>query len=217
MKITKTILLAAVPAACAAAALLWLWLRGGTDGENEPEDRDSTAEQASAGTPGPAPQPQPEPRRKPKPRPRPAAGDGAATAPQIQDQIEGDAGETPAEREERKNVESFYAAIEKWREPRAAEPTPQEMSEFCAAFDKIPEERKIDEIHHAINLIPDENLLLLAAILFDKSQNRDVIDAIYSDILNRDESVKMPVVEKIYQDREHPCWAEAAWLLDVTK
>ena len=215
MKITKTILLAAVPAACAAAALLWFWLRSGADGENEPEDRDSTAEQASAGTPGPAPQPQPEPRRKPKPRPRPAAGD--ATAPQIQDQIEGDAGETPAEREERQNVESFYAAIEKWREPRAASPTPQEMSEFCAAFDKIPEERKIDEIHHAINLIPDENLLLLAAILFDKSQNKDVIDAIYSDILNRDDSVKMPVVEKIYQDREHPCWAEAAWLLDVTK
>ena len=24
-------------------------------------------------------------------------------------------------------------------------------------------------------------------------------------------------IEKIYQDREHPCWAEAAWLLDVTK
>ena len=217
MKITKTILLAAVPAACATAALLWFWLRGGTDGGNESGHRESVAEQASAGTPGHAPQPQPEPRRKPKPRHRPAAGDGAATDPQIQDQIEGDAGETPAEREERQNVESFYAAIEKWREPRAAEPTPQEMSEFCAAFDKIPEERKIDEIHHAINLIPDENLLLLAAILFDKSQNRDVIDAIYSDILNRDESVKMPVVEKIYQDREHPCWAEAAWLLDVTK
>ena len=41
-------------------------------------------------------------------------------------------------------------------------------------------------------------------------------ELVYNDILNRDESVKKPILLQIFKDKEHPCWAATAWILDVT-
>ena len=35
-------------------------------------------------------------------------------------------------------------------------------------------------------------------------------------VLNRDESVKEPILKQIYADKDHPCWADTAWILDAT-
>ena len=37
-----------------------------------------------------------------------------------------------------------------------------------------------------------------------------------NDILNRDEDVKKPILQEIFKDKSHPCWADTAWILDVT-
>ena len=57
---------------------------------------------------------------------------------------------------------------------------------------------------------------LLAGILFDKSQHREILELVYNDILNRDEDVKKPILREVFKDKEHPCWADTAWILDVT-
>lgn len=71
-------------------------------------------------------------------------------------------------------------------------------------------------LQRALNLIPDENVLLLAGILLDKSQGRAVLEAVFNDILNRDDQAKLLILKNLYKDRAHPCWADAAWVLDVT-
>ena len=58
--------------------------------------------------------------------------------------------------------------------------------------------------------------MLLAGILLDKSQGRAVLEAVFNDILNRDDQAKLLILKNLYKDRAHPCWADAAWVLDVT-
>ena len=38
----------------------------------------------------------------------------------------------------------------------------------------------------------------------------------FNDVLNRDEEVKKLILPKIFKDKTHPCWADTAWILDVT-
>ena len=57
---------------------------------------------------------------------------------------------------------------------------------------------------------------LLAGILMDKSQDKELVELVYNDILNRSEDVKKTVFAEIIKDKTHPCWADTAWILDVT-
>ena len=96
-------------------------------------------------------------------------------------------------------------------------PTMSEIDAFVEQFRKVPADRKDECIHRALNLIPDENVMLLAGVLMDKEQSAETVDAVFSDILNRDESVKLPVLREVIKDTKHPCWKDAAWILDVTR
>ena len=87
---------------------------------------------------------------------------------------------------------------------------------FAKSFRKIPKERQDECIHRALNLIPDENVMLLAGILMDKTMDREIVETVYNDVLNRDEDVKKPILQQIFKDKTHPCWADTAWILDVT-
>ncbi|MGN0847987.1 MAG: hypothetical protein ACI4RA_11490 [Kiritimatiellia bacterium] len=117
---------------------------------------------------------------------------------------------------EEKLVDAFDDLTDKWQEPASAKVTMDEVGKFRAAFAKVPPARKDECLHRALNLIPDENVMLLAGILLDKSQDKDILEVVFGDILNRDESVKKPILDEIFKDRTHPCWADTAWILDVT-
>lgn len=103
-----------------------------------------------------------------------------------------------------------------WREPIGRPITIEEIQRFSRQFKNVPPESRDDCINRALNLIPDENVMLLAGILMDKSNSKELLDTVYSDLLNRDESVKMPILRQILKDKSHPCWADTAWVLDVT-
>ena len=127
--------------------------------------------------------------------------------------------EEKAEAEAEKLVEAFDALTDRWTEfakPGKA-PTMSDIDAFVEQFRKVPADRKDECIHRALNLIPDENVMLLAGVLMDKSQDSETISTVFSDILNRDESVKLPVLREVIKDTKHPCWKDAAWILDVTK
>ena len=117
---------------------------------------------------------------------------------------------------ETKLVDAFDDLTDKWQEPSAKGVSMADIDNFAKAFRKIPKARQDECIHRALNLIPDENVMLLAGILMDKTMDKEIVEAVYNDVLNRDEDVKKPILQQIFKDKSHSCWADTAWILDVT-
>ena len=124
--------------------------------------------------------------------------------------------EEKREAEEEKLVNAFDDLTDTWQEPSAKGVTMSDIDNFAAAFRKIPKARQDECIHRALNLIPDENVMLLAGVLLDKSMDKEIVETVFNDVLNRDEDVKKPILQEIFKDKSHPCWADTAWILDVT-
>ena len=118
-------------------------------------------------------------------------------------------------------VEEFDSLVDAWSgssdgKEKAKSVTMADVDKFAASFRKIPKARQDECIHRALNLIPDENVMLLAGVLMDKTMDKEIVETVYNDILNRDEDVKKPILQQIFKDKTHPCWADTAWILDVT-
>jgi len=124
--------------------------------------------------------------------------------------------EEAREREEDRLVESFEALTDRWMEPAAGGVSMDDVEAFSASFRRLPPARRRESLQRALNLVPDENVMLLAGILMDKSLDVELLDLVYGDVLNRDEDVKKPILQQIFKDKGHPCWADTAWILDVT-
>ena len=124
--------------------------------------------------------------------------------------------EEKREAEEEALVDAFDDLTDKWTEPAEREITMSDVDKFAAAFRKVPEERRDECLHRALNLVPDENVMLLAGILMDKGLGQETVETVFNDILNRDEEVKKPILMQIFKDKTHPCWEDVAWILDVT-
>ena len=140
--------------------------------------------------------------------PEPGPADAAPPS-----QEAGDSSESDGDRSE---VDAFDALVDGWMEARPAGVSIEDVEDFRKALARVPDESRDECLHRALNLIPDENALLLAGVLLDKSFGKDVLETVFNDILNRDEQVKLPLLKSIHKDRAHPCWADAAWILDVT-
>ena len=119
--------------------------------------------------------------------------------------------------EEDRRVDEFDSETDRWMDAEVKKsPTMADIEGFRQKFSKIPAARKEECLQRALNLIPDDNVMLLTGILMDKAADKEQVQLIYNDILNRDEVVKKPILQIIFQDKEHPCWADTAWILDVT-
>ena len=129
-----------------------------------------------------------------------------------QDGGDADEDEDPDE----KLVNAFDALVDSWMEPRDEGVSLADSDAFVAAFRKLPEERREECLQRALNLVPDDNVMLLVGILMDKSIDQELVELVFNDVLNRDEVVKMPILREIFKDKSHPCWADTAWILDVT-
>jgi len=146
---------------------------------------------------------------------RKTSADNVDVAPEMADsEPSGDA--ELQEEEEEKKVEAFDSLTDKWMEKEGGEVTMKDMDDFVAAFKSVPDARKDECLHRALNLVSDDHVLLLAGILFDKSIDKEYLELVFNDVLNRDEEVKKLILPKIFKDKDHPCWADTAWILDVT-
>lgn len=113
-------------------------------------------------------------------------------------------------------VDAFDGLTDKWMSTGKGLASMKDVDEFVAAFKRIPKSRQDECIHRALNLVSDDNVMVLAGILMDKDVEKETVETVYNDILNRDEDVKKPILEQIFKDKTHPCWADTAWILDVT-
>lgn len=124
--------------------------------------------------------------------------------------------EEKREAAEEAKVDAFDNLTDKWMEASETGVAMADVDNFVKQFRQIPKSRQDECIHRALNLIPDENVMLLAGILMDKTMEKEIVETVYNDILNRDEDVKKPILQQIFKDKSHPCWADTAWILDVT-
>lgn len=89
------------------------------------------------------------------------------------------------------------------------------VTAFKRVFDSLTEEEKLENVHHAVNLIGDENIACLEEILFDLSEPREVMETIYHDILNREEELKTRILKRLSKSSDHPLQSDAAEILDL--
>lgn len=80
----------------------------------------------------------------------------------------------------------------------------EDVNRFIRQFGRVPEARRKECLQRALNLIPDGNVMLLVGILMDKSQDRELVELVYNDVLNRDESVKKPISQGDIQRQDPP-------------
>ena len=135
-----------------------------------------------------------------------------AAAEAAEPQTEEERAEAAAE----KAVDAFDGMTDAWQEPANGGVAMKDVEAFVAAFRKVPKDRRDECVHRALNLVPDENVMLLAGVLMDKTADKEIVETVYNDILNRDEDVKRPILRQIFKDKTHPCWADTAWILDAT-
>ena len=203
----------------ALAVILWFaWSHARPSADGSQEGPPSQAEAAKAGK-------RRVERRKQVPAVSKAQKDPSETkedAGSSNEEKGGEALEEPKTEEEKQAdreealVNAFDDMTDKWREPSESDVPMAEVENFRQQFNKIPKARQGECLQRALNLLPDENVMLLTGILFDKEQPEEYLELVFNDILNKKEEVKKPILQEIYRDKDHPCWKEAAWILDAT-
>ena len=118
--------------------------------------------------------------------------------------------------EDERLAKEFDSLVDSWTKPSGKGASMEDVQRFAESFRKVPRSRKRECLQRALNLVPDENVMLFAGVLMDKTQEKEFLEMVYNDVLNRDEDVKSPILQQIFKDREHPCWVDTAWILDVT-
>lgn len=123
---------------------------------------------------------------------------------------------SPRQRKERQIIQRFDALTDKWSRHQKTPATVEEVKAFVTAFQGLPPSRRLEHLQRSLNLIPDENVILLAGVLLDEGTDEVSAKAIFEDIINRNESVKKPILEEIYKDKSHSCWDDTRWIFEVT-
>ena len=144
-------------------------------------------------------------------QPRPAEADtgSAGTA----------AAASPANKEavaREKAVKAWESLVDQVAEQKD-QPPEANAQRLKETFDRLDKADQMDGIRRALNLFPNEQFASLYAILFDKAEDPEVLDAIFSDALNRPEELKNPLMKELRKDREHPLFFESARILDVVE
>ncbi|NLF18104.1 MAG: hypothetical protein GX595_12765 [Lentisphaerae bacterium] len=155
-----------------------------------------------------------DPRGRLRPRrPGPARGRTAATA--AADDAPADTGDAdPAVDPRERALRQWDALIEK--ACQAETPAlPVLADRVKAAFDRLDQDDRLDGVQAAVNALPDASFPVLYGVLFDREQDPEVLDAIFSDALNRPDELKNPVLQRLRADRRHPLFFESARILDV--
>lgn len=194
----------AAAAFAAAAVIALLVFRAGDSSSGETPETAATAETRKAAADGGGQIPEATP---------------AEAAETVQDEEEAEEPQTEEEKAEaaaQAKAEEFDSLVDKWSEPSDSGVTMDDIAAFAAALREVPEAMREDCLRRALNLVPDDNALLLAGVLMDKSQPKDFVELVYNDVLNRAEEVKLPILKEIYKDKNHPCWADTAWIFDAT-
>lgn len=175
--------------------------------------------------------PQPSSKNRPAPRPAKKASSAspvstnAAAAKRIirisPDQTISLTQQKEAEKEAQK--ERDYQKVVAWdklvddvvREDNT-EPIEERAKKVQKAFSELPEKDRDVGMQSLLNLLPDESFGIVAPMMMDVKGDPDVVDAIFSDLLNRPEELKNGYILEIAKNKEHPSFVDAMHICEVT-
>jgi hypothetical protein len=82
-------------------------------------------------------------------------------------------------------------------------------------FPRLPEEGQTEVAQHLANLTSDEDFPALGKYLTNSTMPESVLDVLMSDLLNRPNSLKLPLLVDVARDSQNPKAGEAKDLLEL--
>ena len=79
----------------------------------------------------------------------------------------------------------------------------QVAAQLMALLPTLPPDGQVEAVQHMVNLTDDESYQNAAAMLLNPATAADVAEVIYSDVLNRPNTVKLPVMVSILRTPGH--------------
>ena len=89
------------------------------------------------------------------------------------------------------------------------------MKQLYALFPTLPPEGKEEVVQHLSNLVEDEDYPPLSRLLADPKLPEDVLDVLMADLLNRPNTIKLPMFLELAFVPDHPKAEEAKDLLEL--
>lgn len=80
---------------------------------------------------------------------------------------------------------------------------------------KLNGEAQVNASQHLINLTSDEDYGLIAGFLVDPKTNPEVLDVLFSDLMNRNRELQMPLFMNILKNAQHPQNQEVRDVLSI--
>jgi len=94
-------------------------------------------------------------------------------------------------------------------------PDSDKAKELIAMFPNLSPEAQEEIAHHISNLTPDENYAPLGQFLTNSALPEAVLDVFTEDVLNRPNSIKLPLLLDLARDPNHPKASEAKDILEL--
>lgn len=89
------------------------------------------------------------------------------------------------------------------------------VKQLFALFPKLPPDGQEEAVQHLSNLVEDTNYAQLGALMTNDSLSEGVLDELLADLLNRPNSLKLPMLLDLAQDPDNAKSAEAKDLLEL--
>jgi hypothetical protein len=92
---------------------------------------------------------------------------------------------------------------------------PVKAQQLLALFPRLPEDGQVEFAQHLSNLIADQDYAPLGKLLTDPKKPEAVLDVLMVDVLNRPNSLKLPLLLEMAREQQHPKSSEAKDLLEL--
>ena len=116
-----------------------------------------------------------------------------------------------------KAVQEWEAQVDDWVREDNHESLASRGKKAKKAIAKVPESERQVAMQTLLNLLPDESFAMMEPILMDPKEDPELVDAVFSDMLNRPEEIKNGYLVKIAKMRNHPSFTDAAHICNVTE
>ncbi len=91
----------------------------------------------------------------------------------------------------------------------------EKANQMLAMFPRLPEDGQVEVAQHLSNLVSDEDYAPLGQYLTNSALPEAVLDVLLSDLLNRPNSTKLPLLLELAQNPQNPKSSEAKDLLEL--
>lgn len=87
---------------------------------------------------------------------------------------------------------------------RSTKEIPQMAKDLHELVKKLNGEAQVNASRHLVNLTSDQDYGLIAGFLTDAKMNPDVVEVLFSDLMNRNRALQMPLFMNILKNPAHP-------------